>query len=451
MTFIANERVREVSISTGTGDFTLAGADTSYQTFFGTAATGNIFNYRIDAGNEWETGVGKMTNATTLNRFAVIQSSNADLLVNFSAATKQVTMVNTHVDSHARAIEWFGDGNDGDVSIGSGTTNLSSEVQYRNLTISGTAVLVTQAYRVCVSSILTLTSAGTQAILHMSGNGGGSGGAPGGSGNPGSFITTDRWLGMGGTGLIGGTGGSSGGGNVATPTAAMQGSMGGQGGAGGAGGSGSSGAGGASVAGGVRFGTFNVHLLQRDALGGGNVSGGALCQTLRGGSGGAGGSGGGGDGTTAGGGGGGGGGAVPIWISARVISRGGSTSQGSINAVGGFGGAGGTPAAGNRGGGGGAGGGGGGWVYLIYESLVGSTATNMIDVSGGASGAGGTRTGTGVSGNGGTGGGAGRVTLIDLGAGTITESIGAAGSAGGAGSGGTPGTAGAIGTLKVNL
>lgn len=91
------DRVKETSVSTGTGDFTLAGAVTGYQTFdaaFGHA--GNYFYYCIEAvdGNgvptgQWETGEGHLSASTTLVRDTLLASSTGSA-VSFSAGTKNV-------------------------------------------------------------------------------------------------------------------------------------------------------------------------------------------------------------------------------------------------------------------------------------------------------------------------------------------------------------------------
>ena len=86
--------VQEISISAGLGNFTLTAAD-GRQTFnqaFGLGGT-NVFDYFITSrtAGEWERGTGHLLNATTLVRDTVIESSNSDAAVNFSAGTTDVT------------------------------------------------------------------------------------------------------------------------------------------------------------------------------------------------------------------------------------------------------------------------------------------------------------------------------------------------------------------------
>lgn len=89
--------IHESSTTTGTGDFTVAAvngkvrfSDSTYG--FGTGGT-DVFDYYISsrAQSEWERGTGHMSDANTLVRDTVIESSNSNNAVNFSAGTKDVT------------------------------------------------------------------------------------------------------------------------------------------------------------------------------------------------------------------------------------------------------------------------------------------------------------------------------------------------------------------------
>lgn len=92
MPLVLNDRVLETSTTQGTGSFSLNGPPSSYQSFNAGIGTGNTTFYAIfnTAADEWETGIGTLTGATTLARTTVLQSSNADALVNFSVGTKNV-------------------------------------------------------------------------------------------------------------------------------------------------------------------------------------------------------------------------------------------------------------------------------------------------------------------------------------------------------------------------
>lgn len=91
MALVLADRVKESSVSTGTGTFTLDGAVTGYQTFSSAIGNGNTCYYTIASQtlNEWEVGIGTV-GAGTLARTTVLSSSNAGSLVTFSAGTKDV-------------------------------------------------------------------------------------------------------------------------------------------------------------------------------------------------------------------------------------------------------------------------------------------------------------------------------------------------------------------------
>ncbi len=90
MPLVLADRVRETTTTTGTGTITLAGAVTGYQSF-SAIGNGNTTYYTINAGSQWEVGIGTYTGAgPSLSRDIVLESSNAGSLVNFSAGTKDV-------------------------------------------------------------------------------------------------------------------------------------------------------------------------------------------------------------------------------------------------------------------------------------------------------------------------------------------------------------------------
>lgn len=86
------DRVKETTTTVGTGALTLLGAVTQFEAFNTPFAVGDPFWYAIvgQTGAEWEVGNGQLSAGTTLVRNYVLQSSNADALVNFSAGTKDV-------------------------------------------------------------------------------------------------------------------------------------------------------------------------------------------------------------------------------------------------------------------------------------------------------------------------------------------------------------------------
>jgi hypothetical protein len=94
MAFVLNDRVKETSTTTGTGTFSLAGAETGFESFVSGVGNGNVTYYAIslDGTSEWEVGIGTVTSGSpdTLSRTTIISSSNSDAAVNFSAGTKTV-------------------------------------------------------------------------------------------------------------------------------------------------------------------------------------------------------------------------------------------------------------------------------------------------------------------------------------------------------------------------
>lgn len=385
--------------------------------------------------------------ASTITGLAAVATSGAKADVglgnvdNTSDANKPVsTAQQTALDSKLNENCFFGDGSDGDLNISSGTTTLTRDTYYNNVTISGTGKLSLAGFKVFIAGTLDLTNAPAGAIEVVANAGGNSVGTTAGA-QP--AAQTGATIGMGargGAGLAGGTAAGTAGG---AGTAASPGNGGGAA-ASGAGGLGASGAGGAAAAAQT---PANAQLFRRLVLD--FLRGTAL---VLGGSGGGGGGSGGGDGTAGGGSGAGGNGGGLTAVYARRINRGASTAIGAIRANGANGGNGGAPAGGNRGGGGGGSGGGGGEVYLLFGELLGSIATNMLTANGGAGGNGGAGLGTGVGGAGGAGGGAGRVTTVNATTGAVAQTVGTlTGVAGGAAVGNTPGNGAAGNACQVSL
>ena len=92
MALVINDRVKETSTTTGTGNFTLAGAGTGFETFNTGIGSSNTTYYCIfnQGTNEFEVGLGILSASTTLERTTVISSSNSDAAVDFAAGTKDV-------------------------------------------------------------------------------------------------------------------------------------------------------------------------------------------------------------------------------------------------------------------------------------------------------------------------------------------------------------------------
>ena len=89
---IVKDRVKETSTTTGTGDITLAGADTGFKAFSAVFSVGDQTYYTIanSSTGEFEVGRGSYSAANTLSRLEVYSSSNSDAKTNFGAGTKIV-------------------------------------------------------------------------------------------------------------------------------------------------------------------------------------------------------------------------------------------------------------------------------------------------------------------------------------------------------------------------
>jgi len=92
MALIVKDRVKETSTTTGTGTLTLAGASSGFQSF-GVIGDGNTTYYAavdLDSG-DWEVGIGTYASSgTTLSRDTILESSNSNAAVDFSAGERQV-------------------------------------------------------------------------------------------------------------------------------------------------------------------------------------------------------------------------------------------------------------------------------------------------------------------------------------------------------------------------
>jgi hypothetical protein len=93
MPLVVKDRVKETSITAGTGTLTLDGAATGFQSF-ATIGNGNTTYYTIvdNTANTWEVGVGTYTaSGTTLSRDTVLANSSGNTSpINFASNTKDV-------------------------------------------------------------------------------------------------------------------------------------------------------------------------------------------------------------------------------------------------------------------------------------------------------------------------------------------------------------------------
>lgn len=97
MSYTLKDRVLESSVSTGTGDFVLDGAQTGYQGFVN-VGDGSSIPYTIQGKNtdgslngEWEVGIGTYhLSGNYISRDTVLESSNSNSKVAFSSGSKDI-------------------------------------------------------------------------------------------------------------------------------------------------------------------------------------------------------------------------------------------------------------------------------------------------------------------------------------------------------------------------
>lgn len=399
------------------------------------------------------TGVWNLASATSVS-----VPTLAAVATGQGAANADWVRAQNYITNGYLGINYFGDGSDGNIALDGTTTfnafsalsagvyTLSRDVYFADCTITSTAKIATNGFRVFVAGTLDLSASQSGAIVYRNGgNGGSTAGQTAGTNSPfgGSGGTIMSGTANGGNGASGAAGN---GGTGLSGTAISSGYSGGSGGAGGAGGLGSggtAGVGGAGVSAAASRFVFKFIDIDFRRF----AQGSASLTTINGGAGGGGGGAGGGSTSlNAGGGGAGGGGAGIVFIAARRLVRGSISNVIHANAGnGGNGGA--AQAASNAGGGGGGAGGGGGLCYIIV-GVVSGTGPMTVSANGGNGGNGGTHVGTGIDGSGGAGGESGICILFNFGAGTVTSASYVAGGAA-AGAGNTTGSIGGIASLSL--
>jgi hypothetical protein len=146
--------VHMTSDSTGSGNLAVAEVNgkQSFEDAFGTGATTDVFDYFISNrdGAEWERGTGHMSDATTLVRDTILESSNSNLAVTFTFGTKDITN-----DVPANK-QWY----TGITTLASAATVDLGSVQECSLIISGSAT---------ISSFGSSAPAGTVKFLSFTG------------------------------------------------------------------------------------------------------------------------------------------------------------------------------------------------------------------------------------------------------------------------------------------
>ena len=90
MALVIKDRVKESSITIGTGSYTLAGAEAGFQSF-AEIGNGNTTYYGATDGTDWEVGIGTYNaSGTTLSRDTILSSSAGGVEVNWGSGEKLI-------------------------------------------------------------------------------------------------------------------------------------------------------------------------------------------------------------------------------------------------------------------------------------------------------------------------------------------------------------------------
>lgn len=89
MALVVDDRIKETTTTTNTGSYSLAGAVTGFQSFSDGVGTGNTTYYCCTDGTDYEIGLGTLS-GTTLARTTILESSNSNSVVSWSAGSKDI-------------------------------------------------------------------------------------------------------------------------------------------------------------------------------------------------------------------------------------------------------------------------------------------------------------------------------------------------------------------------
>lgn len=105
MALITADRIKETTVTTGTGAVALDGASAGYRAFSAVMTNGDTCYYCIanQAGTEWEVGLGTYNTGNTFSRTTIHASSNSGSAVSFSAGIKDVFLTLTATQFNANS------------------------------------------------------------------------------------------------------------------------------------------------------------------------------------------------------------------------------------------------------------------------------------------------------------------------------------------------------------
>lgn len=125
MALVVDDRIKETTTTTNTGSYSLAGAVTGFQSFSDGVGSGNTTYYCCTDGTDYEIGLGTLS-GTTLARTTILESSNSNTAVSWSAGSKDIFCTlpaskalikdaSNHVKFADTEKLIFGDGNDAEI------------------------------------------------------------------------------------------------------------------------------------------------------------------------------------------------------------------------------------------------------------------------------------------------------------------------------------------------
>lgn len=97
------DRVKEVSLTVGTGNYSLAGAGVSFESFAQNLSDGDTCYYVCELDENWEVGTGTYQNTNVLIRTAIHASSNTGSAVNWPVGSKTIALTAAAEYFRARA------------------------------------------------------------------------------------------------------------------------------------------------------------------------------------------------------------------------------------------------------------------------------------------------------------------------------------------------------------
>ena len=89
MPLVISDRVKETSLTTGTGTITLNGTYGGFQSFLSGIGNGNTTYYAIENDSNWEVGIGTYTQSSnTLSRDTILKSSNSNNAISLNGVSR---------------------------------------------------------------------------------------------------------------------------------------------------------------------------------------------------------------------------------------------------------------------------------------------------------------------------------------------------------------------------